>query len=75
MLLGATVQLTPMQLATLYATIAAGGVYQPPHLITRVELPNGDVLQQEDKVGRRGGGQRGERRGRGRGRGEEEREK
>lgn len=42
-------QVTPMQLATVYATIAAGGIYQKPHFITRVES-QGHILE-EQKVG------------------------
>ncbi|KAL3696230.1 hypothetical protein R1sor_010306 [Riccia sorocarpa] len=39
-------ELTPMQLATVYATIASGGTYHKPHLITRVESANGAILEE-----------------------------
>ncbi|GJP51060.1 hypothetical protein CLOM_g10229 [Closterium sp. NIES-68] len=39
-------EVTPLQLTTVYCTIAAGGVYHRPHLITRVESYNGRVLEE-----------------------------
>ncbi|CAI5497438.1 unnamed protein product [Closterium sp. Naga37s-1] len=39
-------EVTPLQLTTVYCTIAAGGIYHRPHLITRVESYNGRVLEE-----------------------------
>jgi membrane peptidoglycan carboxypeptidase len=42
-----------MELATVYATIAAGGLYCEPYLISRVESTQGQVLEEfklEDQV-------------------------
>ncbi|CAM6120596.1 unnamed protein product [Calypogeia fissa] len=39
-------EVTPMQLASAYATIAAGGVYHKPHLITRIESHEGHILEE-----------------------------
>ncbi len=36
-----TIGVTPLEMASAYATIAAGGVYSKPMAITRVVLPNG----------------------------------
>lgn len=41
-----TMQVTPLQLATVYSTMAAGGVYHKPHLISRVEKHDGQVLEE-----------------------------
>jgi penicillin-binding protein 1A len=38
-----TVGVTPLEMASAYATLAAGGVYSKPMAITRVVLPNGKV--------------------------------
>jgi penicillin-binding protein 1A len=38
-----SVAVTPMEMASAYATIAAGGVYSKPMAITKVVLPNGKV--------------------------------
>jgi penicillin-binding protein 1A len=38
-----TMGVTPLELASAYATIAAGGVYSKPMAITKVVLPNGKV--------------------------------
>ena len=38
-----SVEVTPLELATAYATIAAGGVYSKPMAITKVVLPTGKV--------------------------------
>lgn len=43
-------QVTPLQLATVYSTIASGGVYHKPYLITRINAHDGRVLE-EVKVG------------------------
>ena len=37
-------EVTPMEMAAMYATIAAGGVYSKPHLVTRVRDKNGNTL-------------------------------
>ncbi len=37
-------EVTPFELATAYATIAAGGVYEAPQLVTRIVGPEGNVL-------------------------------
>ncbi|MHB1003736.1 MAG: transglycosylase domain-containing protein, partial [Thermoleophilia bacterium] len=34
---------SPLEMASAYATLAAGGMYNKPTAITRVELPNGEV--------------------------------
>ncbi|OLM31338.1 Multimodular transpeptidase-transglycosylase [Pseudonocardia sp. Ae717_Ps2] len=39
-------EVTPLQLASAYATLAAGGVYHPPHLVSTVVDVNGNVLYQ-----------------------------
>ncbi|MEN3272782.1 MAG: penicillin-binding protein, partial [Actinomycetota bacterium] len=36
-----TIGVTPLEMASVYATLAAGGVYSKPMAITRVVLPNG----------------------------------
>jgi penicillin-binding protein 1A len=38
-----TEEVTPLELASAYATLAAGGVYSKPTAITKVVLPNGKV--------------------------------
>jgi penicillin-binding protein 1A len=38
-----TVEVTPLELASAYSTLAAGGVYSKPMAITKVVLPNGKV--------------------------------
>src|SRR5205823_5105391 len=38
-----TIGVTPLEMASAYATLAAGGVYSKPMAITRVVLPNGKV--------------------------------
>jgi penicillin-binding protein 1A len=38
-----SVSVTPMELASAYSTIAAGGIYSKPMAITKVVLPNGKV--------------------------------
>lgn len=40
--------LTPMEMASAYGTLAAEGVRAPPHLVTRVEGPDGDVLHETE---------------------------
>ena len=37
-------EVTPVELASAYATIAAGGVYHPPHLVTKVTTSDDRVL-------------------------------
>ena len=49
-----SIEVTPLELASAYATIAAGGVYSKPKAITRVVLPNG----KEDKEAHWGDPQR-----------------
>eukprot|EP00850_Spirogloea_muscicola_P000827 SM000003S11072 [mRNA] locus=s3:693500:701554:+ [translate_table: standard] len=39
-------EVTPVQLATVYCTIASGGYFHKPHLITRVESFEGRVLEE-----------------------------
>ncbi|KAJ7299831.1 hypothetical protein O6H91_21G065500 [Diphasiastrum complanatum] len=39
-------EVTPLQLATVYSTIAAGGFYHKPHLITRVVASDGQILEE-----------------------------
>jgi penicillin-binding protein 1A len=38
-----TIAVTPLELASAYSTLAAGGVYSKPMAITKVVLPNGKV--------------------------------
>lgn len=38
-------EVTPLQLATIYSTIAAGGHYHKPYIISRVETGDGHVLE------------------------------
>jgi len=38
-----SVAVTPLEMASVYATLAAGGVYSKPMAITKVVLPNGKV--------------------------------
>jgi penicillin-binding protein 1A len=38
-----TITVTPLEMASAYATLAAGGVYSKPMAITKVVLPNGKV--------------------------------
>jgi penicillin-binding protein 1A len=38
-----SVEVTPLELASAYATLAAGGIYSKPTAITKVVLPNGKV--------------------------------
>jgi penicillin-binding protein 1A len=38
-----TEEVTPLELASAYATLAAGGVYSKPMAITKVVLPNGKI--------------------------------
>lgn len=40
-------EVTPLQLATVYSTIAAGGIYHKPYLIDRVETKGGQILHEE----------------------------
>ncbi|KAH9318050.1 hypothetical protein KI387_019819, partial [Taxus chinensis] len=42
-------EVTPLQLATVYSTIAAGGFYHKPYLIRRVETGNGCVLEEVEQ--------------------------
>jgi penicillin-binding protein 1A len=45
---GGTIQLTPLEIATGYASFANGGYKITPHLVTRVESINEDLLWQAD---------------------------
>ncbi|MES1247513.1 MAG: transglycosylase domain-containing protein, partial [Actinomycetota bacterium] len=38
-----TIAVTPLEMASVYATLAAGGVYSKPMAITKVILPNGKI--------------------------------
>jgi penicillin-binding protein 1A len=42
-----TIGVTPLEMASAYATLAAGGVYSKPMAITRVVLPNGKAETSE----------------------------
>ncbi|GLJ48742.1 hypothetical protein SUGI_1027890 [Cryptomeria japonica] len=44
-------EVTPLQLATVYSTIAAGGFYRKPYIIRRVETGNGRVLEEVEQSG------------------------
>lgn len=39
-------KVTPLQVATVYSTIAAGGICRKPHLITRVKTQEGELLEE-----------------------------
>ena len=41
-------EVSPLELTTAYSTIAAGGVYSAPYLISRIEHPDGRVLLEHD---------------------------
>ena len=41
------VQLTPLQLTVAYSTIASGGVFHKPFLISRVENHEGRVIEEK----------------------------
>jgi penicillin-binding protein 1A len=51
MTLGTNV-VTPLQMASAYATLAAGGVYHTPHLIREVDGPDGKPLFREKDDGK-----------------------
>ena len=38
-------QVTPIELATVYATIAARGIFHKPYLITQIETKEGEILE------------------------------
>lgn len=44
-------EVTPLELASGYATLAAGGVYREPKLVSRVEDADGTVLEEGPSVG------------------------
>ncbi|HEX2054838.1 MAG TPA: transglycosylase domain-containing protein [Actinomycetota bacterium] len=52
MALGAE-EVTPLELASAYATLAAGGIYREPKLVSRVEDASGRVLEQGPSEPRR----------------------
>ena len=39
-------EVTPLQLATAYSTIAVGGYYHKPYIISRVETGDGHLLEE-----------------------------
>jgi penicillin-binding protein 1A len=45
---GLTIGVSPLEMATAYATIASGGVYHRPIAITKVRTADGDVLEDQD---------------------------
>ena len=45
---GLTLGVSPLEMATAYATIASGGVYHRPIAITKVRTADGDVLSDQD---------------------------
>jgi penicillin-binding protein 1A len=42
---------TPLEMAGAFGTYAAEGTHVPPHLVTRVETPDGDVVYEADTTG------------------------
>jgi 1A family penicillin-binding protein len=52
MVLGTNV-VTPLEMASAYATLAADGVYHPPHLIEEVDGPSGKPVFRNDGKARR----------------------
>ncbi len=50
--IGATIQLSPLKLAVMAATLADGGTYHQPYLISRIDLPNGAKLFQREASSR-----------------------
>ncbi len=47
----------PLQMASAFATLAAGGVAHPPHVIDRIDGPDGRVLVANDGAGSRAVGE------------------
>jgi len=47
-----TNDVTPLQMASAYATLAADGVYHQPHLVERVDRPDGSVLFRNTSPGK-----------------------
>lgn len=48
--IGATLELSPLKLAVMAATLANGGEYHKPHLIGRIDAPNGEnIFEHEDE--------------------------
>lgn len=48
--IGATLGLSPLKLAVMAATLANGGEYHKPHLVSRIDAPNGDnIFEHEDE--------------------------
>lgn len=48
-----TNDVTPLQMASAYATLAADGVYHQPHLVDQVDRPDGSVLLRNAVVAKR----------------------
>lgn len=48
-----TLEVTPLELASMYATIAAGGVWREPHVIERITDSDGKLLYRHDPTERR----------------------
>ena len=46
---GLTVGVSPLDMATAYSTFASGGLHHPATAIDRVEFPNGDVDEPDEK--------------------------
>jgi membrane peptidoglycan carboxypeptidase len=48
--IGASLELSPLKLAVMASTLANGGEYHKPHLISRIDAPNGEnVFEHEDE--------------------------
>jgi penicillin-binding protein 1A len=48
-----TENVTPLEMAEAYSTLADGGIHHDPIIITRIENKNGDVLYEADETGER----------------------
>ncbi|HKX24479.1 MAG TPA: transglycosylase domain-containing protein [Candidatus Saccharimonadales bacterium] len=48
--IGATLEISPLKLAVMASTLANGGEYHKPHLINRIDAPNGEnIFEHEDE--------------------------
>lgn len=48
--IGATLELSPLKVAVMASTLANGGEYHKPHLVNRIDAPNGEnIFEHEDE--------------------------
>jgi penicillin-binding protein 1A len=50
---GLSIGVTPLEMASAYATLAAGGIHRRPTAVSRVEFPNGEVDEPDPEAGER----------------------